>query len=207
MQKYMRHPRGFARHHGVSDIQFSEFRPQTRAFPCDSPFELARDRKVEVMLGRLARIGARRAPKCASSQLTATLLISTLLWTSSAAHDGGDAGAARSAQQCKHTRLFRMRSRWMMGGLPAAILWGSTGWQPHTVRSFLAAVVRDLHRQLDDRGGDLRQCLNALCPEFRFGHEGLSRFGFERCRGSSGAVRTVCVLAGAALVQSPVVRA
>jgi hypothetical protein len=41
----------------------------------------------------------------------------------------------------------------------------------------------------------------------RFGHGGLSRFGFERCHGSSGAVRTVCVLAGAALVQSPVVRA
>jgi hypothetical protein len=46
-----------------------------------------------------------------------------------------------------------------------------------------------------------------LCPEFRFGHGGLSRFGFERCHGSSGAVRTVCVLAEAALVQSPVVRA
>src|SRR5262245_59242272 len=44
LQKYMRHPRGLARRHGVSDIQFSEFRPQTRAFPCDSPFELARDR-------------------------------------------------------------------------------------------------------------------------------------------------------------------
>ena len=44
LQKYMRHPRGFASRHGVSDIQFSEFRPQTRAFPCDSPFELARDR-------------------------------------------------------------------------------------------------------------------------------------------------------------------
>src|SRR5262245_27828093 len=40
----MRHPLGLARRHGVSDIQFSEFRPQTRAFPCDSPFELARDR-------------------------------------------------------------------------------------------------------------------------------------------------------------------
>ena len=66
-----------------------------------------------------------------------------------------------------------------------------------------SALPSDLHRQLDDRGGDLRQCLNALCPEFRFGHGGLSRFGFERCHGSSGAVRTVCVLAGAALVQSP----
>src|SRR5262249_25411412 len=70
-----------------------------------------------------------------------------------------------------------------------------------------SALPSDLHRQLDDRGGDLRQCLNALCPEFRFGHGGLSRFGFERCHGSSGAVRPVCVLAGAALVQSPVVRA
>ena len=70
-----------------------------------------------------------------------------------------------------------------------------------------AALPSDFHRQLHDRGGDLRQCLNPLCPEFRFGHRGLSRFGFERCHGSSGAVRTVCVLAGAALVQSPVVRA
>jgi hypothetical protein len=34
--------------------------------------------------------------------------------------------------------------------------------------------------------------VNALCPEFRFGHGGLSRFAFERCHGSSGAVRTVC---------------
>jgi hypothetical protein len=31
LQKYMRHPRGLARRHGVFDIQFSEFRPQTRA--------------------------------------------------------------------------------------------------------------------------------------------------------------------------------
>ena len=44
-----------------------------------------------------------------------------------------------------------------------------------------SALPSDLHRQLDDRGGDLRQCLNALCPEFRFGHGGFSRFGFERC--------------------------
>ena len=28
-----------------------------------------------------------------------------------------------------------------------------------------SALPSDLHRQLDDRGGDLRQCLNALCPE------------------------------------------
>src|SRR5262245_4129104 len=32
LHKYMRHPRGLARRHGVSDIQFSEFQPQTRAF-------------------------------------------------------------------------------------------------------------------------------------------------------------------------------
>jgi len=82
------------------------------------------------------------------------------------------------------------------------------GLHQHRVEVTAAsALPSDLHRQLDDRGGDLRQCLNALCPEFRFGHGGLSRFGFERCHGSSGAVRTVYMLAGAALVQSPVVRA
>ena len=70
-----------------------------------------------------------------------------------------------------------------------------------------SALPSDLHRQLDNRRGDLRQCLNALCPEFRFGHGGLSRFGFEWCHASSGAVRTVCMLAEAAIVQSPVVRA
>ncbi len=81
------------------------------------------------------------------------------------------------------------------------------GLHQHRVEVTAAsALPSDLHRQLDDRRGDLRQCLNALCPEFRFGHGGLSRFGFERCHGSSGAVPTVCVLAGAALVQSPVVR-
>ncbi len=82
---------------------------------------------------------------------------------------------------------------------------GSTQHQVEVTAA--SALPSDLHRQLDDRGGDLRQCLNALCSEFRFGHGGLSRFGFERCHGSSGAVPTVCVLAGAALVQSPVVRA
>ena len=82
------------------------------------------------------------------------------------------------------------------------------GLRQHRVEvTAVSALPSDLHRQLDDRRGDLRQCLNALGPEFRFGHGGLSRFGFERCHGSSGAVRTVCVLAGAALVQSPVVRA
>jgi len=81
------------------------------------------------------------------------------------------------------------------------------GLHQHRVEVTAAsALPSDLHRQLDDRRGDLRQCLNALCPEFRFGHGGLSRFGFERCHGSSGAVRTVCMLAGAAIVQSPVVR-
>jgi len=82
------------------------------------------------------------------------------------------------------------------------------GLHQHRVEvTAVSALPSDLHRQLDDRRGDLRQCLNALGPEFRFGHGGLSRFGFERCHGSSGAVRTVCVLAGTALVQSPVVRA
>ena len=67
------------------------------------------------------------------------------------------------------------------------------GLHQHRVEVTAAsALPSDLHRQLDDRGGDLRHCLNALCPEFRFGHGGLSRFGFERCHGSSGAVRTVC---------------
>jgi hypothetical protein len=81
------------------------------------------------------------------------------------------------------------------------------GLHQHRVEvTAVSALPSDLHRQLDDRRGDLRQCLNALCPEFRFGHGGLSRFGFERCHGSSGAVRTVCMLAGAAIVQSPVVR-
>ena len=32
LQKYMRHPQGLARRHGVSDIQFSEFRPQPAHF-------------------------------------------------------------------------------------------------------------------------------------------------------------------------------
>jgi hypothetical protein len=81
------------------------------------------------------------------------------------------------------------------------------GLHQHRVEvTAVSALPSDLHRQLDDRRGDLRQCLNALCPEFRFGHGGLSRFGFEWCHASSGAVRTVCMLAGAAIVQSPVVR-
>jgi hypothetical protein len=42
-----------------------------------------------------------------------------------------------------------------------------------------------------------------LCPEFRFGHGGLSRFGFERCHGSSGAVRTVCVCSPEQPLYSP----
>jgi hypothetical protein len=77
------------------------------------------------------------------------------------------------------------------------------GLHQHRVEvTAVSALPSDLHRQLDDRRGDLRQCLNALCPEFRFGHGGLSRFGFERCHASSGAVRTVCMLAGAAIVQN-----
>jgi hypothetical protein len=77
------------------------------------------------------------------------------------------------------------------------------GLHQHRVEvTAVSALPSDLHRQLDDRRGDLRQCLNALCPEFRFGHGGLSRFGFEWCHASSGAVRTVCMLAGAAIVQN-----
>jgi hypothetical protein len=77
------------------------------------------------------------------------------------------------------------------------------GLHQHRVEvTAVSALPSDLHRQFDDRRGDLRQCLNALCPEFRFGHGGLSRFGFEWCHASSGAVRTVCMLAGAAIVQN-----
>jgi hypothetical protein len=36
------------------------------------------------------------------------------------AHDSGDGGAVRPAQQCKHPRLFRIRSRMAMAGDPAA---------------------------------------------------------------------------------------
>src|SRR5262249_45519105 len=40
------------------------------------------------------------------------------------------------------------------------------GLHQHRVEVTAAsALPSDLHRQLDDRGGDLRQCLNALCPE------------------------------------------
>src|SRR5262245_32567113 len=57
---------------------------------------------------------------------------------------------------------------------------GLPGLHQHRVEVTAAsALPSDLHRQLDDRGGDLRQCLNALCPEFRFGHGGLSAGGVE----------------------------
>src|SRR5258705_12557997 len=36
------------------------------------------------------------------------------------AHDGGNRGAIRSAQERKHPRLFRIRSRLVMAGDPAA---------------------------------------------------------------------------------------
>jgi len=40
------------------------------------------------------------------------------------------------------------------------------GLHQHRVEVTAAsALPSDLHRQLDDRGGDPRQCLNALCPE------------------------------------------
>jgi hypothetical protein len=35
------------------------------------------------------------------------------------AHDGGNCSAVRSAQECKHPRLFRIRSRLVMAGDPA----------------------------------------------------------------------------------------
>ena len=103
--------------------------------------------------------------------------------------------------------VFRPKSR----ASPRCVTAGRTlerrhclpGLHQHRVEVTAAsALPSDLHRQLDDRRGDLRQCLNALCPEFRFGHGGLSRFGFEWCHASSGAVRTVCMLAGAAIVQN-----
>jgi hypothetical protein len=101
----------------------------------------------------------------------------------------------------------RVSPRWVTAGRTLERRHCLPGLHQHRVEITAAsAVPSDLHWQLDDRGGDLRQCLNALCSEFRFGHGGLSRFGFERCHGSSGAVRRVCVLAEAALVQSPVMR-
>jgi hypothetical protein len=45
------------------------------------------------------------------------------------------------------------------------------------------ALPSDLHRQFNDWFGDLCQCLNALRPELRFAHGGLSRLRFERCHG------------------------
>ena len=47
------------------------------------------------------------------------------------------------------------------------------------------ALPPDLHRQFNDRFGDLCQCLNALRPELRFAYGGLSRLRFERCHGFS----------------------
>jgi hypothetical protein len=87
----------------------------------------------------------------------------------------------------------RVSPRWITAGRTLERRHCLPGLHQHRVEVTAAsALPSDLHRQLDDRRGDLRQCLNALCPEFRFGHGGLSRFGFERCHGSSGAVRTVC---------------
>ena len=92
--------------------------------------------------------------------------------------------------------MSRVSPRWVTAGRTLERRHCLSGLHQHRVEATAAsALPSDLHRQLDDRGGDLRQCLNALCPEFRFGHGRLSRFGFERCHGSSGAVRTVCVTA------------
>jgi len=89
--------------------------------------------------------------------------------------------------------VFRPKSRaslcWVTAGRTFERRHCLPGLHQHRVEVTAAsALPSDLHRQLDDRGGDLRQCLNALCSEFRFGHGGLSRFGFERCHGSSDAV-------------------
>jgi hypothetical protein len=104
----------------------------------------------------------------------------------------GDVFIRAKFQAQGQTGVFRPKSR----ASPRCMTAGRTlerrhclpGFHEHRVEVTAAsALPSDLHRQLDDRGGDLRQCLNALCPEFRFGHGGLSRFGFERCHGSSGA--------------------
>jgi hypothetical protein len=102
--------------------------------------------------------------------------------------ESGKPGARRSKRQ-----KSRVSPRWVTAGRTLERRHCLPGLHQHRVEVTAAsALPSDLHWQLDDRGGDLRQCLNALCPEFRFGHGGLSRFGFERCHGSSGAVRTVC---------------
>src|SRR2546425_9079331 len=107
--------------------------------------------------------------------------------------------SSSSRQYGSGCALMSPRPRRKSGVSPRCVTAGRTlerrhclpGLHQHRVEVTAAsALPSDLHRQLDDRGGDLRQCLNALCPEFRFGHGGLSRFGFERCHGSSGAVRT-----------------
>jgi hypothetical protein len=116
----------------------------------------------------------------------------------------------RVNSDCKHRNFrrtgpkARVSPRWITAGRTLECRHDLPGLNQHRVEVTTAsALPSDLHWQLDDRGSGLRQCLNALCPEFRFGHGGLSRFGFEWRHGSSGAVQTVCVLAGAALVQSP----
>src|SRR5205807_6873135 len=48
----------------------------------------------------------------------------------SGAHDGGDCGAVRSAQQRKHPRLLRIRSRWVMADLAAGRLRTYLGCRP-----------------------------------------------------------------------------
>jgi hypothetical protein len=102
--------------------------------------------------------------------------------------ESGKPGARRSKRQ-----KSRVSPRCVTAGRTLERRHCLPGLHQHRVEVTAAsALPSDLHRQLDDRRGDLRQCVNALCPEFRFGHGGLSRFAFERCHGSSGAVRTVC---------------
>jgi hypothetical protein len=87
----------------------------------------------------------------------------------------------------------RVSPRWVTAGRTLERRHCLPGLHQHRVEvTATSALPSDLHRQLNDRGGDLRQCPNALCPEFRFGHGGLSRFAFERCHGSSGAADSMC---------------
>jgi hypothetical protein len=102
----MRHPRGLARRHGVSDIQFSEFRPQTRAFPCDSPFELARDR----FEGRADGTHAWPAPSHSDAASTAALVsippirIGLLLFPYTTNHPQPTPASSGSKASCRNAR-------------------------------------------------------------------------------------------------------
>src|SRR5256885_15110946 len=60
----------------------------------------------------------------------------------------------------------RVSPRWVTAGRTLDRRHCLPGLHQHRVEVTAAsALPSDLHRQLDDRRGDLRQCLNALCPE------------------------------------------